>query len=154
MRVKKLTNETKKEDKSEHSKISVRLGEFQIELEGTHANVLSLMGKPLYDFIKELQKVIGEIPSVEEVRTVEEAPPTEYPPPLGKPSSLAEALTKLMVETGWGRKPRSLGEIMTALETNGLYYKKAAVATTLVYLVKNGTLRRLGSRGSFQYVAA
>ncbi|MEM3700652.1 MAG: hypothetical protein QXL57_07295 [Candidatus Bathyarchaeia archaeon] len=111
------------------------------------------MGKPLYDFIKELQKVVSEIPSVEEVKT-EEAPPTEYPPPLGKPSSLVEALTRLMVKTGWGRKPRSLGEIMTALETNGLYYTKAAVATILVHLVKNGTLRRLGSRGSFQYVAA
>ncbi|MEM2971144.1 MAG: hypothetical protein QW270_01795 [Candidatus Bathyarchaeia archaeon] len=149
-----MTNEAKKEDKNEHSRISVRLGEFQIELEGTHANVLSLMGKPLYEFIKELQKVVGEIPSVEEVKTVEEVPPTEYPPPLGKPSTLGEALRKLMVETGWGRKPRSLGEIMTALETNGLYHKPATVATTLVYLVKNGTLRRLGSRGNFKYVAA
>lgn len=149
-----MTNEGKKEDKNEHSRISVRLGEFQIELEGTHANVLSLMGKPLYDFIKELQKVVGEFPSLEEAKTAEEAPPTEYPPPLGKPSSLKEALTKLMVETGWGQKPRSLGEIMTALETNGLYYKKAAVATTLVYLVKSKTLRRLGTRGNFQYVAA
>jgi len=91
---------------------------------------------------------------LEEAKTAEEAPPTEYPPPLGKPSSLKEALTKLMVETGWGQKPRSLGEIMTALETNGLYYKKAAVATTLVYLVKSKILRRLGTRGNFQYVAA
>ena len=148
-----MANETEKEGKSEHSRLSVRLGEFQIELEGTHSNVMALMGKPLYNFIKELKKVIGDIPPIEEAK-VEEAPPTEYPPPLGNPATLKEALAKLMVDTGWGSRPRTLGEIMTALETNGLYYKKAAVATSLVHLVKNGTLRRLGSRGNFQYVAA
>ena len=111
------------------------------------------MGNPLYKFIKELQSVVGELPS-EEVKAIEEAPPAEYPPPLGKPATLTEALTKLMVETGWGSKPRTLGEIMTALETSAIYYKKAAVATVLVQLVKKNILRRLGTRGSFTYVAA
>ena len=148
-----MTNETKKEGENGHSRVSVRLGDFQVELEGTHANVTSLMGESLYDFIKELQKVVGEMPSVEEIKA-EEAPPAEYPPPLGKPSNLTEALTTLMVDTGWGRKPRTLGEIMTALETNAIYHKKATVATVLVSLVKKGKLRRLGTRGSFTYVAA
>lgn len=148
-----MTNETRKEGDSEHSKVLVRMGEFQIELEGTQQNVTTLMGKPVYEFIKQLQKIVGEMPSTEEAKR-EEAPPTEYPPPLGKPSGLAEALTKLMIDTGWGSKPRTLGEIMTALETSGIYYKAAAVATTLVMLVKSGKLRRLGSRGNFQYVAA
>jgi len=148
-----LTEETKKEGENEHSRVSVRLGDFQVELEGTHANVTSLMGESLYNFIKELQNVVGEMPSVEEIE-VEEAPPMEYPPPLGKPATLTEALTNLMVNSGWGRKPRTLGEIMTALETNAIYYKKAAVATVLVQLVKKNILRRLGTRGSFTYVAA
>lgn len=141
-------------EEGKHLKVSVRLGEFQVDLEGTHANVKSLMGKPLYDFIKELKEIVGEIPSVEEVKAEEEAPPTEYPPPLGKPASLGDALTKLIVETGWGSKPRTLGEIVTALETNGIYHKKAAIATTLVTLMKKGKLRRLGVRGSYKYVAA
>lgn len=149
-----MSNETKEEE-SKHSKVSVRLGEFQVDLEGTHVNVRSLMGKPLYDFIKELKEVVGEIPSAEEVKVAEEeAPPAEYPPPLGKPASLGDALTKLMVDTGWGSKPRTLGEIVTALETNGIYHKKAAIATTLVTLMKRGKLRRLGTRRSYKYVAA
>ena len=148
-----MTDDTKKEGENEHSRVLVRLGDFQVELEGTHANVTSLMGKSLYSFIKELQKVVGEIPSVEEIKA-EEARPTEYPPPLGKPASLSEALTKLMVESGWGSTPRTLGEVMTALETNAIYHKKATVATVLVQLVKKGKLRRLGTRGSFTYVAA
>lgn len=146
-----------KKVEDEHSRLSVRIGEFQVEIEGTHSNVASLMGQPLYDFIGQLQKLISEIlPAEVSPNKVgsEEKPPSEYPPTLGKPSSLGDALKKLMVEKGWGRKPRTLSDIMTALETNGLYYEKAAVATTLVTLVKSGTLRRLGSRGNFQYVAA
>jgi hypothetical protein len=153
-----LSQEKKKEPK-EHTKISVRLGDFEVNLEGTHENVESIMGQRLFNFIKELQKLAGELPitveqTKEETKTSEEAPPTEYPPPLGKPANLSEALTKLMVDTGWGSKPRTLGEIMTALETNAIYYKKSAVATVLVLLVKKGTLRRLGTRGSFTYVMA
>lgn len=145
-------------EKNKHTKVSVQLGDFKVELEGTQGNVEVLMSERLYDFIKGLQSVVGETLIAEETKkeakVPEETAPTEYPPPLGKPSSLSDALTKLMVETGWGSKPKTLGEIMTALETNTLYYKKAAVATALVHLVKRGTLRRLGTRGSFSYVAA
>jgi len=149
-----MAGEIRKERENERTRILVRIGEFQIELEGTYKNVQSLMGSPLYDFIKELQTVIGEIPSVRAVAEEAETVPTEYPPPLGKPASLGEALRVLMAESGWGREPRTLAEIMTALETSGIYYKKAAVATTLVTLVKSNVLRRLGSRGSYKYVAA
>ena len=136
----------------DHSKVSVRLGEFQVELEGTHTNVKSLMGKDLYKFIRELKQVVGEIPSAEEVEEVKEAPATEYPPPLGRPATLTDALTKLMIESDWGTTPRTLGEINTALETNAIYYKPAAIASALVHLVKKGELRRLGKRGNFKYV--
>ena len=145
-----MAKETEKEGENEHSRVLVRIGEFQVELEGIHKNVQLLMGKPLYEFIKGLQTVIGEIPT----EKAEAAPATEYPPPLGKPASLGEALRVLIVESGWGSKPRTLGEIMTALETSGIYHKKAAVATTLVTLMKRGVLRRLGTRGSYKYVAA
>lgn len=148
-----MTEESTQEEEKEHSRVKVRIGEFQVELEGTHKNVHSLMGEPLYKFIKGLQAAIGEIPVAKE-EVSETAPPTEYPPPLGRPASLGEALRVLMVESGWGREPRTLGEIMTALETSGIYYKKAAVATTLVTLMKSGALRRLGSRGSYKYVVA
>lgn len=143
-----------------NTRISVRLGELEVSLEGTQENVESLMGEKLFTFIQALQEAGGGIsePIVEiekkESKTTEEGPPTEYPPPLGKPATLGDALTKLMVETGWGNKPRSLGEIRTALQTNALYYDKAAVATALVNLVKKGVLRRLGSRGDFSYVRA
>lgn len=146
-----------KNEKSEYSRISVRLGAFEVMLEGTQGNVEALMGKRLYDFIAGLQKIANAIPFEEESKEetkVEGSLPTEYPPPLGKPANLSDALAKLMVDTGWGRKPRTFGEIMSGLETNTLYYEKAAVATALTRLVRKGTLRRLGSSGSFTYVVS
>ena len=41
---------------------------------------------------------------------------------------------------------------MKAFEINGLYYKKAVVATILVDLMKKKELRRLGEKRNFQYV--
>jgi hypothetical protein len=143
---------SKREEQSqEHSRLSVKIGDFQVELEGTHSNVRSLMNKPLFDFIKELQKTIGETPPITEV-TPEIAPEEEVIPPLGRPSTTTEALS-LLFKSDWGKKPRTLAKIMNALEANGLYYKTAVVATVLVDLIKKKEIRRLGTRRNFQYVA-
>jgi len=147
-----MTDSNNENEETEYTRISIRLGEFQVEIEGTHNNVQSLMGESLYEFIRGLQKISEEIP--EQVISEEVAPLTEYPPPLGKPATLKDALKTLMVDTGWGNTPRKLSEIMTALETNSLYYSAPSVSKTLVRLMREGTLRRLGSKGSFQYVAA
>jgi len=141
----------KNEENKEHSKVSVRIGEFQVELEGTHGNVKKLMGKELFDFIKGLQETTKQIPTPSEI-TPEVSSEEEAVPPLGRPSSTMEALSQLF-KTEWGRKPRQLSEVMQALEANGLYYKKPVVATVLVQLIKKKELRRLGTKGNFQYVA-
>lgn len=147
-----MSSEIRKEE-NERSRVSIAIGDFKVDLEGTHANVISLMGTPLYEFIRELQNVVGEIPSEE--TEIEKAPPKEYPPQLaiGKPKNASEAITALM-QLGWGREPRAFGEIKNALETNGIYFSKGTLAGTLNYLVKKGTLRRLGTRGNFKYVSA
>jgi hypothetical protein len=139
------------EQNKEHSRVSVRIGEFQVELEGTHGNVKKLMGKELFDFIKGLQET-KQILTPSEIITPEVSTEEEAVPPLGRPSTTMEALSQLF-KTEWGRKPRQLSEIMQALEANGLYYKKPVVATILVQLIKKKELRRLGMKGNFQYVA-
>jgi hypothetical protein len=139
------------EQDKEHLRVSVKIGDFQIELDGTHGNVISLMEKPLFDFIKELQKTIGEMPSMTEL-TPEVATEGEIIPPLGRPATNIEALS-LLFKSDWGRKPKPLPQVMNALEANGLYYKTAGVAKALVDLVKRKEIRRLGTRGNYQYVA-
>ena len=146
-----MTNE--EEPNKEHSKVSVRIGEFQVELEGTHDNVKQLMGKDLFDFIKGLQESARQSPVSTEVHPEVSGEEEETVPPLGRPSTTMEALSQLF-KTEWGRKPRQLSEIMQALEANGLYYKKPVVAKILVDLIKKKELRRLGTKGTFQYVAS
>jgi len=143
-----------KKSNEDRTRVSVRIGDFHLEVEGTNGNVKSLMGdkKDLFEFISQLKKTVGEVPS-----STEPAPEVsgeeEVIPPLGRPSTTSEALSALF-NSDWGRKPRTLSVIMDALEANGLYYQKPVVAKVLVDLIKKKELRRIGSKGSFQYVAA
>jgi hypothetical protein len=146
-----LPEESKVQNKEEHSRVSVRIGNFQVEVEGTYANIKTLMEKEVLDFIGKLQRAVGETPTPITPEVSEEAKEAEAIPPLGRPSTTIEALSTLF-NTEWGEKPRTLADVMNSLEANGLYYKKAVVAKVLVDLIKRKELRRLGSRGSFQYV--
>lgn len=140
------------EKNKEHSRVLVRIGDFQVELEGTHGNVMKLMGKDLFKFIRGLQETTKQVSSSVEV-SPEVAPEEEAVPPLGRPSTTIDALSQLF-KTEWGKKPRLLSDVMQALEANGLYYQKAVVARVLVDLIKKKELHRIGSKGSFQYVAS
>lgn len=154
-----MPNEVKQnndEQNKEHSKVSVRIGEFQVELEGSHGNVKKLMCKDLFDFIKGLQETIKQLPASTEVTpevTPEISVEEETVPPLGRPSTTIDALSQLF-KTDWGRKPRLLSDVMQALEANGLYYQKPVVAKVLVDLIKKKELHRIGSKGSYKYVAS
>ena len=144
------------EKPSERSKVVVRVGDVQIEVEGTLSTVTSLMGNKdnVFDMVRELRRIISEIPSVgEEVSLASEGEAEVLPPQLGKPATCTEALSTLF-GTEWGKQPRSLAEIMEVLELNGLYYRKSAVAKILTDLMKRKEIRRLGSRGSFKYVSS
>lgn len=141
-------------EKEKRSRVVIRIGEAQIELEGEHSNVQSLMGEPLFKFIRGFQEVLGELPSTTpETPEVPEKAAKEFPPQLGEVDTMSDALS-ILFKKDWGRKPRTLEEIMNVLEVNGLYYKKAAVATQLVRMMRKREVRRFGTRGSYKYVAA
>lgn len=140
-------------ENEKRSRVVVRIGEAQVELEGEHSNIKELMGKLLFEFIEGFRKSIGELPtSIVVTPEVEEKPAKEFPPQLGKVGTMAEALTELFKKP-WGRKPRKLEDIMNVLEINGLYYKKSAVSTQLVHMMRKQEIRRFGTRRSYQYVA-
>jgi len=93
------------EDKKnkEHSKISLRIGEVQVELEGTYDNIKKLMGKDLVDFTKGLEKTTTQLPSSTEItpevtpkapetapKAPEVTPKEKTVPPPSKPSATPE----------------------------------------------------------------
>jgi len=58
---------------------------------------------------------------------------------------------RLLMETDWGRKPRSMNEIKQALEANAFYFSKGTLSGTLTTMVKKGKLKRVKEDGRWKY---
>ena len=104
------------EQKKERSRISVRIGEVQVELEGTYDDVKKLMGKELFDFTKRLQETRKQLPSSTEI-TPEVAPkaPQVTPkektvPPPTKPPATAKALPQPSSVSAIGKTTEKKGQ--------------------------------------------
>jgi uncharacterized coiled-coil protein SlyX len=88
------------EQNKKRSKISVRIGEVQVELEGTYDNIKKLMGKELFDFTKGLQETKKQLPPSTEItpevkpKAPEITPKEKTVPPPSKPSTTPEALSQ------------------------------------------------------------
>jgi hypothetical protein len=103
------------EQKKEHTKISIRIGDAQVELEGTYDNIKKLMGKDLADFTEGLKGVPKPLPPPTEVapKITPKAPevtPKEKPvPPPSKPPAPSEAVVKPPV-SAIGKPPEKMGK--------------------------------------------
>ncbi len=98
----------------------------------------SRMEEKRIDELKDLIDDGNEIPSIK----------------ISKSDSLSDILTKIF-NSGWGRSPRGLREVISTLESLGLYYPKSTIAVTLKRLVEKGVLRRIrGKDGVFRYVVS
>jgi len=111
------------EQKKEHSRISVRIGEVQVELEGTYDNIKKLMGKELFDFTKGLQETKKQLPSSTEItpavtpkapvvtpRVPEVAPKEKAVPPPARPSTTSEALSQPSRVSAIGKTTEKKGQ--------------------------------------------
>jgi len=87
----------------EHSKVSLRIGEVQVELEGSYDNIKKLMDKDLVDFAKGFEKSTKDLPSSTEtaprvapkapetaLKATEAIPKEKTVSPPGKPSAASE----------------------------------------------------------------
>jgi len=88
------------EQKKGRSRISVRIGEVQVELEGTYDNIKKLMDKELFDFAKGLQEATEQLPSSAGItpeaapKAPEVTPKEKTAPPPTKPPAIAKALSQ------------------------------------------------------------
>jgi predicted transcriptional regulator len=71
-------------------------------------------------------------------------------PSIKAASSTTENITALF-ETPWGRNPRTVADVIKALETNAVPDNPDSVATYLARLVKKQILRRVRKAGKYQY---
>jgi cell division protein FtsB len=88
------------EQNKERSKVSLRIGEVQVELEGTYDSIKKLMDKELFDFAKSLEGTTKQLPSSTETapkltpKTPEITPKEKTVPPPSKPSTTPETPAK------------------------------------------------------------
>ena len=104
------------EQKKERSRISVRIGEVQVELEGTYDNIKKLMDKELFDFAKGLQETKKQLPSSTGItpapapKAPEVTPKEKTVPPPSKPSATSEALSQPSRVSAIGKTTEKKGQ--------------------------------------------
>jgi hypothetical protein len=115
------------EQKKERSRISVRIGEVQVELEGTYDNIKKLMGKELFDFAEGLKETTKQLPSSTKI-TSEVTPKEKTMPPPIRPSTPSETLLKPSQES-------TIGKTTEKASRRKIEGRKAAIALVLVSIV-------------------
>jgi len=77
----------------------------------------------------------------------------DNPPPISGATSCREAIAKLFASE-WGRKPRTMRQIIDAMKLSAIYYSDTNVAVELGRMTRLGLLRRLKDQKGFTYVSA
>ncbi len=131
-------------EKNRWIEIKVKLGGNELEIKGQIEDVKSILNEllPIIRGSGSYKGVVSEEEQVQEVPTIT----------VSEKEPVSEILLKLF-STNWARVPRSLSEVIEALNNIGLYYPKATVAVNLKRLVQRGKLRRIKDKdGTFRYV--
>jgi cell division protein FtsL len=104
------------EQKKGRSRISVRIGEVQVELEGTYDDIKKLMDKELFDFAKGLQETKKQLPSSTGItpetapKAPEVTPKEKIVPPPSKSSTTSGALSQPSRVSAIGKTTEKKGQ--------------------------------------------
>ncbi|HDM24235.1 hypothetical protein DRO02_05195 [archaeon] len=98
--------------------------------------------------IKELLEIVKDY--IEKASPIELQREAEEEIPHVTASTCREAIIKLL-SSEWGRRPRTLREIMKAMEVNAIYYPEKTVTGILTKMVKKGLLRRREGARGYEY---
>jgi hypothetical protein len=121
--------------------IKIRLGDIEVEIGGSQREVMKT--------IKDLDKIVEKISSAfkQNLNTLkttkddkESISEDEYPK-IQSTTKCSKAVISLL-SAEWGEKPRAIGELREAMESNAIFFPKTTLSGVLVWLVKKGTLRR------------
>ena len=122
----------KEEQNKEHSKISMKIGDVQVEFEGTSEDIKKLMDKQLFDLAKKMEADAKQMPPSNESaqkatpKTLETAPKEKTAPPPSKPSTTSEKPTA---------KPNLKMEKTTGKPKKGTNWKNLSLALLMVCIV-------------------
>jgi DNA-binding transcriptional ArsR family regulator len=152
----KLKKEQNLSGKSELPvKLVVRRKGFKIFTEGT----ISAISKELDALAEFTDKVTEKLGLVEEIPSEPESAPSpeemaRIPTadiPAIKPSRRTMENLEALFSTPWGRVPRTVAEVVKALEVNAVPDSVSSVNVYLTRLVQRGVLRRIQKEGKWAY---
>ena len=100
--------------------------------------------------LEELNSILDKLFSLSEVYATPQISGEEFPE---LPSGLGcSDSIRALLQTEWGKQPRSMAEIKEALEANALHFSKGTLSGTLTLMTKGGHLRRFKKAGKWVYV--
>ena len=151
-----MVKEKSSSEKSELPvKLLIRRRGFRISTEGT----ISSISKELDALAEFTEKVAEKMELGEEAPSEPES--TVTPEEVARVSAVGIPVIKAskktidnlesLFSTPWGRTPRTVAEVMKALEVNAVFDKDTSVMVYLTRLVQRGKLRRIEKEGKWVY---
>ena len=135
------------EQNKERSKITLRIGEVQVELEGTNDSIKKLMDKELVDFTKRFEETTKQLPSSTEhapevaPKAPEVAPKAPEVAPKEKPAPPLPSKTSTKSEpSSWKSRLFKRGKKTEKTDKRKIRWKPLAVALVLVCIVLSAGL--------------
>ena len=143
--------------KSGNFAFRVRMGEYEVEMNGTREEVLKTI-EDLPSLITNVHKAFENVkPKTVTTLTVktgsqkEQADAHKYPK-IMQTENCDDAIIRAL-ETDWGKwRPRTMDELKDALKANGLDYSGRVLAGVLMGLVKRGKVKRWNTDAGYVYI--
>jgi len=131
-------------------RVKLKRGDVEIEIQGTPKEVGEAFDKIDHyreKFVKTFSTTATSITDEESVQATEEVPR------ILNPKSKAEAVEKLLI-SGWANHPRTLKEIVNALQISGIFVQSTAISGILTNLVRRGKVSRTKTDQGWGYYVA
>jgi len=152
------------EEKPEKFAFRVKIGEYEVEIRGTHEEVTKTL-KDLPDIVTNVHKAFENVkPKTVATLTVKTEPPIKVKatsktpaqtyPKIKSAANCEDAVLRLL-ETDWGKwRPRTMEELKDAMNANKMKYTKRTLTGTLNALANKGLVRRWNTTTGFVYILA
>ena len=152
------------EKKSEGFAFRIKLGEYEVEIKGTHEEVTKTL-KELPSLVANVHKAFENAkPKTVATLTVKTEPtaktkempkkPAQTYPKIGDVVNCQGAVLGLL-ETDWGKwRPRTMEELNDAMKANKITYTQRTLERTLNKLADKGMVRRWNTNTGFVYILA
>ncbi len=150
--------------KDEGFSLRVKIGEYEVELSGTHAEVMNTV-ESLPDLIANINKAFETVKprtvATLTVKTAEATKTSKMPevsmqnyPKIAGSAEPEEAVLRIL-ESDWGKwRPRTMEELKETMKANDLKYPNRVLTSTLDGLADKGMVRRWNTNTGFVYILA